>query len=108
MCSFCYTRKLADHKSKSPRFGVYLVNPLGVGILYILYNLFADLVKYIFLFQPNKLLEHKGQGILVQGAQVAMSAQEVQINGCNLNWSWSWFLNLCKVFTKLMFICFQP
>ena len=69
MCSFLYTHKLADHKSKTPRFGVYLMNPLGVGILYILYNLFADLVKYIFLFQPIELLEHKGQGTLVQGTQ---------------------------------------
>lgn len=69
MCSFCYTCKLADHKSKTPRFGVYLMNPLGVGILYILYNLFDDLVKCIFLFQPIELLEHKGQATLVQGTQ---------------------------------------
>ena len=45
MCSFCYTFKLADHESKTPRFGVNLMNSLGVGILYILYKLFADLVK---------------------------------------------------------------
>ena len=45
------------------------MNPLGVGIFYILYNLFANLVKYIFLFQPIELLEHKGQGTLVQGSQ---------------------------------------
>lgn len=38
------------------------MNPLGVGIFYILYNLFAYSVKYIFLFQPIELLEHKGQG----------------------------------------------
>ena len=69
MCSFCYPRKFADHKSKKPRFEIYLMNPLGVGILYILYNLFADLVKYIFLFQPIELLKHKGQGTLVQGTQ---------------------------------------
>lgn len=69
MCSFCYTFKLADRESKTPRFGVYLMNPLGVGILYILYNLFDDLVKCIFLFQPIELLEHKGQATLVQGTQ---------------------------------------
>ena len=46
------------------------MNPLGVGILYIiLYNLFADLVKYFFLFQLIELLEHKGQGTLVQGTR---------------------------------------
>ena len=45
------------------------MNPPGVGILYILYNLFDDLVKYIFLFQPIELLEHKGQVTLVQGTQ---------------------------------------
>ena len=69
MCSFCYTFKLADHESKTPRFGVYLMNPLGVGIFHILYNLFTYSVKYIFLFQPIELLEHKGQGTLVQGTQ---------------------------------------
>ena len=69
MCSFCYTHELADQISKTPRFGVYQMNPLGVGIFYILYNLFANLVKYIFLFQPIELLEHKGQGTLVQGSQ---------------------------------------
>ena len=44
------------------------MNPLGMGIFYIFDNLFADLVKYI-LFQPIELLEHKGQGTLVQGTQ---------------------------------------
>lgn len=29
------------------------MNPLGMGILYILYNLFADLVKYIFFIPTH-------------------------------------------------------
>ena len=29
------------------------MNPLGMGILYILYHLFADLVKYIFFIPTH-------------------------------------------------------
>ena len=61
------------------------MNPLGVGILYILYNLFDDLVKYIFLYNPLNSWSIKAKRHLYRAPKVAMSAQEVQINGCTLN-----------------------
>ena len=61
------------------------MNPLGMGIFYIFDNLFADLVKYIFYSNPLNSWSVKAKAHLYRASKVVMSAQEVQINGCNLN-----------------------
>lgn len=57
----------------------------GCDHFYILYSPFADLVKYIFDSNPLNSWSIKAKAHLYRAPKVPMSAQEVEINGCNLN-----------------------
>ena len=61
------------------------MNPLGVGI-FIFFIICLPIQSSIFFYSnPLNSWSIKAKGHLYRAPKVAMSAQEVQINGCNLN-----------------------